>query len=882
MRSGLLAFCLFILLVPAAEARNEKAPPPRVYRTERVRVAPPVVDGRLDDEAWNQVAWSGDFVQRQPDETQPPSRQSEFKLLYDDDAVYFAFRCHDDPEQVSSILARHDWFPGDWIEVNIDSYHDYRTAFSFTLSLSGTRGDEYISDDGNNWDGNWNPIWQGATSIDAQGWTAEMRIPLSQLRFDDAAEQVWGLQVQRRLYRRQERSTWQPIPKDITGWVSNFGEIHGISGIEPGRRVELLPYGVVKTERTAPEAGNPFRTGSDTDWDLGLDGKIGLTSDLTVDLTVNPDFGQVEADPSQVNLTAFETYFSEKRPFFIEGNDIFRLPLAPAITGGSFTNDWLFYSRRIGKRPSYRPELADGEFADTPRYTTILGALKLTGKTAGGTSVGVLESVTAREQAEIAGPGGERKVSVEPATNYLVGRVMQDFRQGNTVVGAMFTAVNRDIRDEHLQYLRRSAYAGGLDLQHYFLDRDYKLEVRAFGSHLRGAPEAIDLVQTSSARYYQRPDNGHVTYDSTRTSLSGLAGSVLLARTSNAGNLRFQTGVATRTPGFECNDIGYMRRADEINQSTWIGYTRRNPFAIFNNWNLNGNQWLNWDWGGRFLGASANVNTNFELKNRWWAYASFTRNFDYVSNTALRGGPSSKWPAYNNLNLEFGSDSTKPVQFYLGGWAQLGDGGYIDTQEIWAGLTLRPTNALQVSISPDYVHARQEMQYVDTADNAGQARYLFGSLDQETFSLTFRVDLSLTPDLTLQYYGAPFVSAGRYDTFKRITDPHADAYRDRFHAFTGQEIAYDAQGDTYAVDEDRSGTVDYTFDNPNFNFRDFNSNLVVRWQYSPGSTVYLVWSQTRCNYVSNGGFDLGHDLETLFDVHPDNVFLIKINKWFSL
>jgi len=878
-----LLLCVILIGVASqALARSENAPPPRIYKTARVDGDRPVLDGRLDDAAWRRVDWSGDFVQHTPDNGAPPAAQSKFKLLYDDEALYFGFRLHDDPTLARSMLARRDGFPGDWVEVNIDSYHDKRTAFSFTLSLSGARGDEFVSNDGNQWDGSWDPVWEGATHTDEEGWSAEMRIPLSQLRFDDAEEQVWGLQVQRRIYRQEERSTWQPIPRDIPGWVSNFGEIHGLRGLRPSRRVEIMPYTVARAESFEKIAGDPYRDGSSADADFGMDGKIGLSSDLTLDFTINPDFGQIEADPSQVNLTAFETYFSERRPFFIEGADILRLPLAPAITGGHFTRDQLFYSRRIGKQPAYAPDLADNEYAQVPENTSILGAAKLTGKTAGGLSIGILESVTALEKADVTGPGGETKTAVEPTTNYFVGRAMQDFRGGNTVVGAMMTAVNRDIADPHLEFLRRSAYAGGLDLQHYLHDRDYRVEARIFGSHLRGTAEAIDMVQTSSARYFQRPDNDHTDYDPTRTTLGGSAGSLLLTRTGNDSDLMFQTGAAFRSPGFEINDIGYMRRADEINQSTWVGYTKRNPFSIFNRWQLNGNQWLNWDWGGNFLSAAVNMNSSWEFKNRWGGYWGVSRTFDQTSNTELRGGPSMKLPGDTEASFNLWTDNSKDVRLSLGAWVYKGDESYVDVWNAWFSLLVRPSNALRVRINPSFTRRICDMQYVDTTSRGDEDRYLFGHLDQRTFSLTFRVDYCVTPELSIQYYGSPFVSSGRYGDFKRVTDPRAAAYADRFHAFGGSELAYDPGDAAYAVDENADGTTDYAFDDPDFNFRDFNSNLVVRWEYRPGSTLFLVWSQSRSAFLSDGDFDLRGDLDGLFGVQPHDVFLVKFNRWFSL
>ncbi len=868
---------LFGLSVPTL-ARDGVAT--RRYDTRRVEGEAPQVDGRVDDPAWDVVSWSGDFVQREPADGAPPSQQSQVKVLYDDEALYFAFRLYDDPALVTRHLARRDWFPGDWIEVNIDSRADERTAYSFTLSLSGSRGDEYISNDGNNWDGNWDPVWEGATAIDAEGWTAEMRIPLSQLRFDPAKRQPWGLQVHRRHFRAGERSTWQEIPRDTRGWVSNFGDLCGIENLEPGRRAEILPYVVAQHDRYAAEAGNPFRDGTDNHLSAGLDAKIGLGSDFSLDLTVNPDFGQVEADPSEVNLTAFETFFQEKRPFFIEGADVLSLPLAPAIAGGAFTRDRLFYSRRIGKSPSYSPEPGPDEFADAPDQTSILGAAKLSGKTAGGLSVGLLESVTARERAEIASPDGDREETVEPLTNYLVGRVTQDLRGGQTVIGGMLTSVMRDIDDPHLEFLERRAWAGGVDLQHDFHDRDYRLEVRLLGSHLRGSEAAILGAQTASARYFQRPDNDYADLDSSRTTLSGHGGSAMFTRTGNNTSFMYQVGGAWRSPGFEINDLGYMRSADQVNQFAWAGYSRRNPFWIFNRWQVNANEWLDWDFGGTLLNKAVNANTNGQFRSQHEFYVSATRSFEAVSNTELRGGPSSLWPGGWEIEGSFETDERRKLRAEVGAWTFRRDEDSRDVWTAWAGLTYQPTNSLRLSCNPSYEHNDNEMQYVQTSDAAAGDRYLFGRLDQYTTTLTFRLDLCLTPGLTVQYYGAPFISAGSYTEFKRITDPRADRYDDRFHTFTDAEITPTDGG--YDVDEDGDAVVDYTIDNPDFNVRDFNSNLVLRWEYGLGSTVYLVWSQGRTDVVDDGDFDLRDDVDALFATHPEDVFLVKINKWFSL
>lgn len=877
----ILLISIAALVVAQSEEKTDEEIEKRFYDTQRVNGEAPMIDGRLDDPAWDLVDWTGDFIQREPADGEPPTQQTEFKVLYDDNALYFAFRAHDDPELVTSMLARRDWFPGDWVEVNIDSYFDRITAFSFTLSLSGTRGDEFISKDGRNWDGSWDPVWVGATQIDGEGWTAEMKIPLSQLRFSDEKDQTWGLQVQRRIFREQERSTWQSIPKDISGWVSRFGELRGIRGIKPSRRIEMLPYTMGKTELFKMVPGDPFLNANSVG-DLGMDGKIGVTTDLTLDFTVNPDFGQVEADPSEVNLSEFETYFSERRPFFIEGSNILDLRLAPAITGGHFTQDKLFYSRRIGRRPDYWPDLDDDECADQPDNTHILGAFKLSGKTRSGLSIGLLESVTQEEQAEIDNNGQRRKETVEPMSNYFVGRLKQDLREGNTQIGAMGTAVHRNIGDDHLDFMRRQAYAGGVDFLHYFHDKGYLLEGNLLGSNIRGSTEAILDAQTSSARYFQRSDNDHRSIDSTLTSLSGYAGNLRFRRTSNS---RFvgETGVAFRSPDFEINDLGYMRRADEVNQFTWVAYQRRNPFSIFNSWYLNANQWLNWDFGGNFLYGMANMNSNATFRNQYQMGGGVTRIGEVVSNTELRGGPSSRWPGTWELSFWMFSDSRKKFYFGLGGYTEIGDDDYSDYKNAWVDLYYRPSNAMRLTLCPYMSWNDPEMQYVETVSFGDEDRYLYGRMSQKTGSFIFRLDYCIMPNLTIQYYGSPFISAGEYSEFKRITDPQADKFRDRFSVFGGDQIQYDTDDETYYVDEDRDGENDYEFCDPDFNFKDFNSNLVIRWEYQPGSVLYLVWSQSRSEYLSSiGNFNFRDDMKDLFAIYPHNIFLIKLSKWFSL
>jgi len=457
--------------------------------------------------------------------------------------------------------------------------------------------------------------------------------------------------------------------------------------------------------------------------------------------------------------------------------------------------------------------------------------------------------------------------------------LQQDLEGGNLRLGVMGTAVNRRLRPG-LETLHDAAYSGGFDFVRQWHDKKWYVAGTLAGSRVEGSPAALLATQTSSKHYFQRPDNSYESVDSTRTSLMGHAGAMRLGKASGK-HWRFESGVAWRSPGFEINDVGYLRRSDEINQFTWVGYSIRNPFAIFRRFNLNGNQWVDWDFGGTNLIRQANTNTNMTFKNNWELGGGTTRTWEHVSNDALRGGPSALLPGQWSSWAWAGTDSRRHVYASFGSDWGTGDddsGGY---QTAWIDLTVRPSNAWRIALSPSYINSRDDLQYVDTTSSSGDPRYLFGHIDQETAALTVRLDYTIRPNLTLQFYGAPFVSAGSYSAFKRITDPRAARYGDRFHTFTDSEISYDPATRTYTVDENSGGGV-YSFGLPDFNYRDFNANLVLRWEFQPGSVFYGVWSQARTDIQPHGSFEFGNDLHGLFDNQGDNVFLIKISKWFAL
>ncbi len=857
VRFGII-FILTLCITPFVNAQSQIEQ--KSYTTQRITGDSPKIDGLVDDESWNMVEWSGDFTQIQPDHGADPSQETAIKILYDNDHLYVAIRAFDsDPNEIVQRLTRRDGFEGDWVEINIDSYYDKRTAYSFTATVAGVKGDEAISEDGDNWDSSWDPLWDFATSIDNEGWVAEMRIPFTQLRFDANDRQTWGIQFTRRFFRNDERSTWQYFSQEEAGWVSNFGTLHGIQGIKPQRQIEIAPYTVTKAERYEAENGNPFRDGSDETLSLGVDGKIGLTNDFTLDFTINPDFGQVEADPSEVNLTAFETFFQERRPFFIEGRNITTFQ----ITGGGnpYSSDNLFYSRRVGRSPHNFPSIdgSQNEYANVPQNTTILGAVKLTGKTQNGLSVGIMESLTSAEYADVFRNGNTGEEIVEPTTNYFLASIQQETNESNTIFGGMFTATNRFINNSSLNNLNDNAYTGGLNFQHYWKDRTYYFQANVVGSHITGSPEAIRLQQLSSRRFFQRPDNDYKSFDPDRTSLTGTGGHFQFGKQASSG-WRYLAWLTWRSPELELNDMGFLRRGDSIFQVLWAGYRIANPVGVFRNLNLNLNQWTGWDFGGTNNFKGGNFNINGQLKNYWFVNFGMDLEGEEISNSFLRGGPSMRVPGGYSYFMSVNTDNRKKLSFGANHSQWFGFDDYGNRNNFGVSARFIPSDAFRIFVRPSLNIFDGELQYLTTTTNQiNEDAYIFASIDQVTTSITMRLDYVVSPDFTIQYYGSPFISAIDYSEPKVITDSRADNFEDRF----SRDVSFSSD--------------DYE-NNYDFNFRQFRSNLVLRWEYRPGSLVFLVWTQGRTGFEGgNGEFNYGSDFNDLFSVKPENVFLIKFS-----
>lgn len=872
MKTRLLLICIFvILLFYQAKSQTKVKKEYFVGECAKNEIA---IDGKLDESAWVKATWMDDFIQYEPSEGKNPGQKTDFAILIDENSIYVGFKSWDtSADSIVQRLSRRDEMDGDFVAIQFDSFFDKRTAFSFMVNAAGIKNDFIISNDGENEDNSWDPIWSVKTSRDQSGWYAEMRIPLTTLRFEGNSEQTWGLQVGRMLFRKQEVSLWQPSSKKTAGWVSQYGELKGLKNLKSRKVADFTPYTVARTDRYEKEPENPFKkSGKKNQLDVGLDGKVGLTNNLTLDFTINPDFGQVEADPSQVNLTSFETFFQEKRPFFIEGKNILSFPLM--FGDGDLASENIFYSRRIGRRPHNSPELADDEYIDAPEFTSILGAAKVTGKTKTGWSVGLLESLTSKEFAQISN-GHQRSELIEPFTNYSIGRVQKDFNNGNTLLGGIFTSVNRNLDEAEVNYLHKSAYTGGIDFVHKWHNKDWEFDFSSYFSRVEGSTEAIKNTQESWIHGFQRPDATYIKYDTTRTSLSGQGGKIVLAKFG--GRLKFMAATAWKSPGLELNDVGYMRQADNILEVFWVGYRIYEPFSIFRNLNLNFNQWTEWNFNGDLTGPGGNINGHTQLKNYWYVNLGINYNGNQLSSTELRGGPAIKLSGTKNIWMNIGTNEQKKLTSEIEFMAL--SGNVKNSKKMYNyGISLgyRPSKSLKITLSPNFTSNNDELQYVTQEEYSGKTDYVFARINQKTLSASLRVNFNITPDLSIQYWGQPFLSSGKYTEFKRITDSRADNYTDRFNLLTTDELAYKPQDELYQV-SDPSGNSLYTFDQPDFNVKEFLSNMVVRWEYMPGSTIFLVWSQTRNQSVSNGNFNFYNDLTNLFDNKPYNVFLLKMS-----
>jgi hypothetical protein len=868
-----ISFFIYIS-IGILSAQQQTTVLPKTYTTFEIDVAAaPVIDGNLDESIWESAEWATNFIEVSPDENTDPSEQTKFKILYDQKNLYIALKALDsEPETITNRLSRRDGFVGDRINVLIDSYHDLRTGFLFTVTAAGVRGDEFITDNGDNIDASWNPIWSTKALINDEGWTAEIKIPLSQLRFSNDPNQVWGLNIVRNYFKNNELSAWNRIPIGAAGWVSEAGKLKGLKNIRPQKQIEIQPFVVTKLNRYEAEAGNPYADGSDFNLNAGLDVKIGITNDLTLDVTINPDFGQVEADPAAINLDGFEIFNRDQRPFFVENNNIFDYRFAD-------NRNNLFFSRRIGRSPQVYPETTDEAFVNQPQNTTILGAAKFSGKTKNGWSIGVLESMTSKEFTEISANGNTSKSLAEPFTNYFVGRVQKDFNKKNTFFGGMFTATNRSLTPA-VSELRKSAYSGGVDFKHQWKNRAYFMEANIVMSHVQGSKEAIKLNQENLTHLFNRVDASHLEVDQTRTSLTGTGGGFGIGKVGGQ-HWNYNAGFKWVSPELELNDIGFLRNADEMIQYANLSYRSIKPTGIFRDFNVRFNQFSAFDFEGNYNRIQYQLNGSASFLNNWEIDFGLAHKPRIFSNSILRGGPRWRFSQENFQFLFVGSDRRKKFFGTIGLIHSQAKENNFSLLTFESELNYQPTNALNISLSPEYSISKNQTQYVTQSDyNNSASRYVLGTIDNHTLMASVRLDYTINPNLSIQYYGQPFISRGRYKDFKYVTNPVAERLSDRFRLYDSNQITLN--GNDFQVDENRDGVMDYSFSNPDFSFVQFNSNLVLRWEYIPGSELFLVWSQGITSNVasSNGLFE---GIETgILEERPQNIFLIKATYRFVL
>jgi hypothetical protein len=841
----------------------------RKYTAVRLSTDKPIIDGVLNDACWMTGTWDGDFTQWIPNEGAKPTYPTVLKILYDDKNIYVAIRAYDkEPDKIQRYAGIRDELVGDQMGVNFDSYHDHRTGFEFDVSAYGQQIDLILSNpmDG---DYSWNAVWKSKVGFEDSAWVVEMEIPLSQLRYSKEEEQVWGLHAWRWISRLQEESDYEKQSLSNAGMLYNFGELHGIKGLPASRRMEIMPYTSGRLNTYEADPANPFtKNGRDWDGKIGLDAKIGISSNFTVDMTLNPDFGQVELDPSVMNLTAFETFYDEKRPFFLEGKTIFNY---------DFDDIDLFYSRRIGQSPSYEIPQGGSYFVDAPENTTIIDALKLSGKTAGGLSVGFIQSLTSEENARLNdGLGNKHKIAVEPMANYSILRVQKDYNEGTTTIGGMLTTSNRFISDSHLEYLTRNAYTGGLDLLHQWQNKKYYVDARLVGSYVNGESQSITLLQESSARYYQRPGAGYLHYDTTRTDMKGSGGKFEIGKGS--GQWRYNTSIKWLSPGLELNDLGYMQFSDQIDQENNLSYLVTQPVSIFRSYSMNLEETNSWNFNGNYLGSGVHYYFSSSFRNLWGFSINLIGNTQRLDTRILRGGPDMNLPGYFLTYGQINTDQSKRLSLEFAYTYQKSGQQSFRNYEWEPSITYRPVNSLKIKLSGDFYKNDDELQFVTSLPTTLGDRYILGTIDQDNLGFTLRIDYNITPDLSVQLYGSPFISRGAYSEFKFVTDPENQHYDQRFETYNSPVLS----GKNYLIDENHDLIADYSIENPDFNFHQFRSNVVIKWRYRPGSYVYLVWSSERTGNAGTPDASMGKSFHELWNVFPGNIFLIKFNYWFSI
>ena len=836
------------------------------------------VDGRLDDAAWAAATPVTSFTQADPTEGAPVSERTEVRVLYDGDALYVGARLHDRGKP-SFRLGRRDMElgDGDWFSVVLDAHHDHRNAVAFLVNSVGVKRDATRGENGS--DVTWDAVWDAAVTADSSGWTAELRIPFSQLRFDAARLEQWGVQFERWIGRKNEYAMFAFTPKAERGGVARYAHLQGLRGIAAGNKLEVLPYSVAKAEYVAPGL-DPFRRRGQRSAAAGVDLKYKLSSKLTLDATINPDFGQVEVDPAVVNLSDVETFYEERRPFFVEGAQIFRF--GSAAIGPSAAASNVFYSRRIGRAPQLGGLVPE---SDVPTAANILGAAKVSGRTAGGWSLGLLDAVTDREVARsYAADGTVERAGVEPMTNYLVARAGRQLNGGSTDIGAVVTSVSRRLDETRLEgALRSDAQVGGLDFRHEWAQRSWSLSGFLIGSSVRGSAAAMQRTQRSSARYLQRPDRESERLDTTLTHMEGMAAQLQLFKQAGEHWIG-DVGVSATTPGYEPNDLGFVGRTDLLNANARLVYVQNKPGAVLRRWDMSvvGVQQRNFD--GDRLNTQLQLGGSLQHVSYWSTSGVVAWVPERLDDRFTRGGPLVTRPSTLIGVWGLSSDGRKAVTGSLNLY------GERDVAGSWNGsadvsVRLRPSTRWNLTVGPSLQRSTSAAQYVTgTTDSLARAtfggRYVFARLDQTTAALVTRLNVTMSPTLSFQAYAQPFVAHGAFGDPAQLRAARTYAF-DAYGRDVGTREAAEG-GFTVDPDGPSGPAASFFVPDPDFSLRSLRGNAVLRWEYRPGSTLFVAWQQSRTQDAWSSDFDLGGMTRDLFRARPDNVVMVKLSYWLNL
>lgn len=852
----------------------------RNYSATRLIGERPQIDGILDDSVWHQIGtWSEKFSQVIPFERVHTDSWTRMKICYDESNIYIAVYCKDaHPETMNSFIGnRDDNSNGDLISIAFDPYHDHRAAVEFNINLGGNKTDLTVTDK-LSVNLSWNAVWEGKTHINQadSSWTAELRIPFSQLRYNqNNPDGIWGLHVRRIIRKNNEVQNWSLIPIKNNGHVFSFGEMNGMTDLPKPRGIEFLPYAMGKYVREPKIAGSPYQKGHRWEKNFGLDTKIAL-NDFTMDLTINPDYGQVELDPSVMNLTAYEVYYDEKRPFFLEGKHILEFD--------NNADGMMFYSRRIGGTTSYQPQNIDNilNFASSSKNVPIIGALKLTGTNKNGVTIGLIESITAQTTADVTRDGVESEEVTEPLTNYTVARVQKNW-DGNTLFGGMFTSVNRRLKDPHLRSsLIENALTAGLDFTQYFANRLYYVDAKAMFSSLKGSKEAILRTKMNATHYFQRESaTEYLDLGNEDQSLLGTGGYIKVGKKGNA-KWNFSETFGWSSPGFDLNDVGYMRQSDYKMNETELAYRQTDPWGPFRFAGINITQRNSWNYGGTAINNDLGIRwRSLSIKKRIEMDIKEVLNINTVDTRRLRGGPDMKFDPNIESTIALNTDRAKRIMWRLDYYGRYYFSEKSSYNELRPGAVFRIGNHIRLASQFNYAWNDDNYQFAAIAKQANGTTvnnaYVLGRMKQNTYGITLNAQFNVTPDISVQYYGSPFTSIATFDEFKLAANTMSSHLADRYTPIDANTLTL-----SNAIYHLKEGQDELSFNNPNFSFNEFRSNFVARWEYLPGSTVYLVWEHNRSNSVNNYYSGWANNLNHMFEIPSKNNFMIKMNYWFTL